>query len=65
LTAAVTGAALSASTHFWEPSLIPVVFVVQAMSGLTVHRTGSIRIAVYTHLTVNLLGTALAVAALL
>jgi len=60
----VTGAALSASTHFWQPSLIPVVFVVQAMLGLTVRRTGSIRVAVYTHLAMSLIGTAFAAAAL-
>jgi len=63
-TATVTGAALSASTHFWQPSLIPVVFVVQAMLGLTVRRTGSIRVAVYTHLAMSLIGTAFAAAAL-
>jgi membrane protease YdiL (CAAX protease family) len=62
--AAVTGAAMFAATHFWEPALIPFVFVVQAVLGLIVRRTGSIRVAVLTHIAVNTIGTALTIAAL-
>jgi membrane protease YdiL (CAAX protease family) len=57
--AAAAGAALFAATHFWEPALIPFVFVVQFVLGLTVRRTGSIRVAIWTHIAVNTLATAL------
>ncbi|QIQ02945.1 CPBP family intramembrane glutamic endopeptidase [Streptomyces liangshanensis] len=65
VTAAVTGAALFAATHFWEPELVVFVFVVQSVMGLVVRRTGSVRVSVYLHIAVNSITTAMTVAALL
>ncbi|MFF3062887.1 CPBP family intramembrane glutamic endopeptidase [Streptomyces sp. NPDC057909] len=64
-TAAVTGAALFAATHFWEPELTVFVFVVQSLMGFTVHRTQSIRVSIYLHIAVNSITTAITVVTLL
>ncbi len=61
---AIADAAGFAATHFWEPALIPFVFVVQAVLGLIVRRTGSVRVSVLTHIAVNTISTALTIAAL-
>lgn len=64
-TAAITGAALFAATHFWEPELVIFVFVVQSLMGLAVQRTRSIRVSIYLHIAVNSITTGVTVLALL
>ncbi|MFD8375350.1 CPBP family intramembrane glutamic endopeptidase [Streptomyces sp. NPDC059688] len=65
VTAAFSGAALFAATHFWEPELAIFVFLVQALLGLVVQRTQSIRVSIYVHITVNTISTAISVISLL
>jgi membrane protease YdiL (CAAX protease family) len=62
VTAAAVSAALFAATHFWEPAMIPFVFVVQTVLGLVVRKTGDIRASIGTHIAVNAISTVLTIA---